>query len=62
MSQLLSAHDTYSSQLIVEVKEEDEREARNAVKREQDLAFEIAQQVTCLKSKRVLCDVIISLG
>lgn len=43
MSQLLSAQDTYASQLTVEVREEGEREARNAVKAEQDLAFEMAQ-------------------
>ena len=45
MSQLLTAHDTYTSQLTVEIREEGEREARNAVKAEQDLAFEMAQQV-----------------
>ena len=45
MSQLLSAHDTYTAQLSVEIREEQEREARNAVKMEQDLAFEMAQQV-----------------
>lgn len=45
MSQLLSASETYHSQLAVEVEEEREREERNAVKREQDLAFEMAQQV-----------------
>lgn len=49
MSQLLSAHDTYMSQITVEVQEENEREARNAVKREQDLAFELAQQVLNIK-------------
>lgn len=46
MSQLLTAHDTYTSQLTVEIREEGEREARNAVKAEQDLAFEMAQQVS----------------
>jgi len=45
MSQLLSAQEAYQSQLSVEIKEEEEREARNAVKREQDLAFEMAERV-----------------
>ena len=44
MSRLLTAQDTYTSQLAVEIKDEADREARNAVKREQDLAFEAAQQ------------------
>lgn len=44
MSRLLSAHDTYSSQLVAEVREEEEREARDAVKREQDLAYEMSLQ------------------
>ena len=43
MSQLLSIQDNYSSQIAVEIREEAEREARNAVKREQDIAFEMAQ-------------------
>lgn len=43
MSQLLQAHDTYVAQLAVEIREEEERQARDAVKREQDLAFEMAQ-------------------
>ena len=43
MSRLLTAHDTYTSQLHAEIKDEADRDARNAVKREQDLAFEAAQ-------------------
>ena len=50
MGQLLSATDAYTDQVAVEVREEEEREARNAVKREQDLAFEIAQQVNIFRS------------
>jgi hypothetical protein len=46
MSQLLSAHDAFTTQLAVEVREQEERDARNAVKIEQDLAFEMAQQVS----------------
>jgi hypothetical protein len=46
MSQLLSAHDAYTTQLSVEVRDEGEREARNEVKREQDLAFEMAEHVS----------------
>ena len=42
MSRLLAAFDQYQAQLSVEVREEEEREARNAVKREQDLAFEMS--------------------
>lgn len=42
MSRLLSAHDQYASQLAVEIHEEEERAARDAVKREQDLAFEMS--------------------
>lgn len=49
MSQLLQAHDTYVAQLAVEIREEEERQARDAVKREQDLAFEMAQHVSDLK-------------
>ena len=52
MSQLLTAHDTYTSQLTVEIREEGEREARNAVKAEQDLAFEMAQQVRFQKNNK----------
>lgn len=40
MSRLLSAHETYQAQLVLEVREEQEREARDAVKREQDIEFE----------------------
>ena len=46
MSQLLHAHESYLSQIAVEVKDEEERAARDAVKREQDLAFEMAQHVS----------------
>lgn len=42
MSRLLAAHEQYSAQLAVEIREEEEREARDAVKREQDLAFEMS--------------------
>ena len=45
MSRLLAAFDQYQAQLSVEVREEQEREARNAVKREQDLAFEMSLMV-----------------
>ena len=36
-------------QIAVEIQEETEREARDLVKREQDLAFELAQQVYIFK-------------
>merc|ERR1712156_1029705 len=42
MSRLLAAHEQYAAQLAVEVREEEERAARDAVKREQDLAFEMS--------------------
>lgn len=42
MSRLLAAHEQYTAQLAVEVREEEERAARDAVKREQDLAFEMS--------------------
>jgi len=42
MSRLLAAHEQYAAQLSVEVREEEERAARDAVKREQDLAFEMS--------------------
>merc|ERR1712223_1969805 len=42
MSRLLAAHEQYPAQLSVEVREEEERAARDAVKREQDLAFEMS--------------------
>ena len=42
MASLLSAHETYQSQLVLEIREEEERAARDAVKREQDLAFEMS--------------------
>ncbi len=50
MSQLLSASETYHAQLSVEIAEGREREARDAVKREQDLAFEMAQKVRFILS------------
>ena len=46
MSRLLTAFETYQSQLVVEIREEDERIARDAVKREQDLAFEMSLVVS----------------
>ena len=49
MSRLLAAFDQYQAQLSVEVREEEEREARNAVKREQDLAFEMSLMVSSTK-------------
>ena len=49
MSRLLAAFDQYQAQLSVEVREEQEREARNAVKREQDLAFEMSLMVSFTK-------------
>ena len=49
MSRLLAAFDQYQAQLSVEVREEEEREARNAVKREQDLAFEMSLMVRFTK-------------
>lgn len=42
MSRLITAQETYQSQLSLEIKEEEERAARDAVKREQDLAFEMS--------------------
>merc|ERR1712223_1792660 len=42
MSRLLAAHEQYAAQLAVKVREEEERAARDAVKREQDLAFEMS--------------------
>jgi len=44
MSRLLSAQETFTSQLATEVREEEQREARDAVKREQDLAYEMSLQ------------------
>eukprot|EP00096_Caligus_rogercresseyi_P008130 TRINITY_DN264_c4_g1_i2.p1 TRINITY_DN264_c4_g1~~TRINITY_DN264_c4_g1_i2.p1 ORF type:complete len:381 (-),score=105.55 TRINITY_DN264_c4_g1_i2:820-1962(-) len=44
MSELLSAHENYSAQLRIEIREDEERAARDAVKREQDLAFEMSLQ------------------
>ena len=45
MSRLLSAQETFNSQLASEVRDEEQREARDAVKREQDLAYEMSLQV-----------------
>ena len=45
MSRLLSAQENFTSQLATEVREEEQREARDAVKREQDLAYEMSLQV-----------------
>ena len=46
MSRLLAAHEQYTAQLAVEISEEEAREARDAVKREQDLAFEMSLMVS----------------
>ena len=46
MSRLLTAVETYQSQLVSEVREDEERVARDAVKREQDLAFEMSLVVS----------------
>ena len=54
MSRLLTAFETYQSQLAVEVREDEERVARDAVKREQDLAFEMSLVVR--KKKIVLVE------
>ena len=48
MSRLLSSFETYQSQLVVEIREDEERIARDAVKREQDLAFEMSLVVSIL--------------
>ncbi len=48
MSRLLTAFETYQSQLVVEIREDEERIARDAVKREQDLAFEMSLVVSTL--------------
>ena len=42
MSRLITAQETYQSQLDVEIREDQDRAARDAVKREQDLAFEMS--------------------
>ena len=52
MSQLLAAVDTYADQITVEIREEEAREARNAVKAEQDLAFEMAERADREKEER----------
>ena len=51
MSRLLSAQETFTSQLATEVREEEQREARDAVKREQDLAYEMSLQVGVVQCK-----------
>ena len=56
MSRLLAAYDQYQAQVSVEIREEEEREARNAVKREQDLAFEMSLQVqNSVKIYEIFC-------
>lgn len=45
MSRLLQTHEQYTAQLSVEIREEDERAERDAVKREQDLAFQESLKV-----------------
>ena len=52
MSRLITAQETYQSQLSLEIKEEEERAARDAVKREQDLAFEMSLVVSYLEILR----------
>ena len=52
MSRLLAAHDTYTSQLTGEIREEEERAERDAVKREQDLAFQASLEVSTLITNR----------
>jgi len=54
MSRLLSSFETYQSQLIVEIREDEERIARDAVKREQDLAFEMSLVVSGFEMSLVL--------
>ena len=49
MSRLITAQETYQSQLSLEIKEDEERAARDAVKREQDLAFEMSLVVSYRK-------------
>ena len=48
MSSLLAAHEQYNAQLSVEIREEEERAERDAVKREQDLAFEMSLMVSLI--------------
>ena len=45
MSRLLQTHEQYTAQLAVEIREEEERAERDAVKREQDLAFQESLKV-----------------
>ena len=45
MSRLLQTHEQYTAQLAVELTEEDARAERDAVKREQDLAFQESLKV-----------------
>ena len=45
MSRLLQTHEQYTAQLAVEITEEDARAERDAVKREQDLAFQESLKV-----------------
>ena len=54
MSRLLAAYDQYQAQLSVEIREEEERAARDAVKREQDLAFEMSLMVNFLAKVYVI--------
>ena len=54
MSRLLSAFETFQSQLVVEIRDEEERIARDAVKREQDLAFEMSLVVSWISDHCVL--------
>jgi hypothetical protein len=54
MSRLLSSFETYQSQLIVEIREDEERIARDAVKREQDLAFEMSLVVSVFEMSLVV--------
>jgi len=46
LTKLLTAHETYQSQIIYEIREDEDRIVRDAVKREQDLAYELSLKVT----------------
>uniref|UniRef100_T1J5Q1 J domain-containing protein n=1 Tax=Strigamia maritima TaxID=126957 RepID=T1J5Q1_STRMM len=49
MTSLIHAVDVYTNQQQVEIREEDERQARESVKREQDLAYEESLQADRIK-------------
>jgi len=54
MFSLIHAHESFREQLQAEIQEEDEREARERVKREQDRAYEESLEADRAK---VLCHV-----